>query len=578
MAITLANFSSYSPDIKFSFTNTEYDLSEYQDKLASRRDENSLFLRRVGHAGTKKSTNKFYGSNLGTDIDSLTTNKMYFIQSLDSHDSQQIVALYSNFPNIKNNCLPILASDEQIIGSLINAFISLDDLTFEAKTVLLDILISIVEISSEKVTEKLIDELGLTISLVAQNSLEEMSTNDMLENGCENSKLLPLILKLIQTFTAKSLYSRSAMISFGILDSLILIASKNVNDDLTNQCLLSIRSIFSKNVTKSNNLNSNPLFISGTASSSSDQGMKVRRIRSTRSAPNSISLNQLCGLNNNGDPSSEMDFEIDINDVDKIIDPLFDLLHIKSNQNENYATINIILNIFVELTNMLPILIKRFYEKGLFQYSLNTLAIPELMKPSLNLIGNLPIYNSISFIQNMIENGLFPRLMQLIQNIDHTSVVFWILSNYLEAAPQFIIPLIDINLINLSVGIGEQSSFHVKREIAYFLSTLIIFINNESAIKSLFNERTIDLIAEMLNSGVENLMIRCIFAFQKILGLAVQSGSIDFNADAVLQMFDNSDVVKQLDEIVQQIDQNNTTLISTASKLLYDIHSLTNNQ
>lgn len=578
MAITLANFSSYSPDIKFSFTNTEYDLSEYQDKLASRRDENSLFLRRVGHAGTKKSTNKFYGSNLGTDIDSLTTNKMYFIQSLDSHDSQQVVALYSNFPNIKNNCLPILASDEQIIGSLINAFISLDDLTFEAKTVLLDILISIVEISSEKVTEKLIDELSLTISLVAQNSLEEMSTNDMLENGCENSKLLPLILKLIQTFTAKSLYSRSAMISFGILDSLILIASKNVNDDLTNQCLLSIRSIFSKNVTKSNNLNSNPLFISGTASSSSDQGMKVRRIRSTRSAPNSISLNQLCGLNNNGDPSSEMDFEIDINDVDKIIDPLFDLLHIKSNQNENYATINIILNIFVELTNMLPILIKRFYEKGLFQYSLNTLAIPELMKPSLNLIGNLPIYNSISFIQNMIENGLFPRLMQLIQNIDHTSVVFWILSNYLEAAPQFIIPLIDINLINLSVGIGEQSSFHVKREIAYFLSTLIIFINNESAIKSLFNERTIDLIAEMLNSGVENLMIRCIFAFQKILGLAVQSGSIDFNADAVLQMFDNSDVVKQLDEIVQQIDQNNTTLISTASKLLYDIHSLTNNQ
>ncbi|KAK8895835.1 hypothetical protein M9Y10_013720 [Tritrichomonas musculus] len=578
MAITLANFSSYSPDIKFSFTNTEYDLSEYQDKLASRRDENSLFLRRVGHAGTKKSTNKFYGSNLGTDIDSLTTNKMYFIQSLDSHDSQQIVALYSNFPNIKNNCLPILASDEQIIGSLINAFISLDDLTFEAKTVLLDILISIVEISSEKVTEKLIDELSLTISLVAQNSLEEMSTNDMLENGCENSKLLPLILKLIQTFTAKSLYSRSAMISFGILDSLILIASKNVNDDLTNQCLLSIRSIFSKNVTKSNNLNYNPLFISGTASSSSDQGMKVRRIRSTRSAPNSISLNQLCGLNNNGDPSSEMDFEIDINDVDKIIDPLFDLLHIKSNQNENYATINIILNIFVELTNMLPILIKRFYEKGLFQYSLNTLAIPELMKPSLNLIGNLPIYNSISFIQNMIENGLFPRLMQLIQNIDHTSIVFWILSNYLEAAPQFIIPLIDINLINLSVGIGEQSSFHVKREIAYFLSTLIIFINNESAIKSLFNERTIDLIAEMLNSGVENLMIRCIFAFQKILGLAVQSGSIDFNADAVLQMFDNSDVVKQLDEIVQQIDQNNTTLISIASKLLYDIHSLTNNQ
>ena len=139
MALTLTNFPSYTPDYKFSFTNTEYDLSEYQNKLASRRDENSLFLRRADLSGMKKSVNKSYEADLETDSASLATNRMVFKTSLESRNSGQITSLYSIFLDKQRSYIPMLASDDEIIDSIINAINSYDEFTFEAISILLEI-------------------------------------------------------------------------------------------------------------------------------------------------------------------------------------------------------------------------------------------------------------------------------------------------------------------------------------------------------------------------------------------------------------------------------------------------------
>lgn len=573
MALTLTNFSSYSPDYKFSFTNTEYDLSEYQNKLASRRDENSLFLRRLGLHGMKSSSNKSYNASLGDDFSSLISNKLILKESLESRDSDQIISLYNEFSGNEKRQLPILASDEQIIDSLTSAFNSLDDFSIEAKPIVFDIIKSIVTISSDNVITKIIDEIGFTLSTLVTNSLDEIETN-FNENGSENSIILPFALELIRVFTKFSFYSRSTMISFGILYSIMQIALKDIDNDLTNQCLIVIRSILTKRQPKHNNrMLKSPSF---STLSQSEYGMGSRRIRSTRSTPSSLVLNQnTLGSNND---SAESEYYVDVNDVENIIDPLFELLHLKIDQYSDFTSISNIISIFVELTNILPILIKRFYNNGLFEFALKSITVPELTKSCINLIGNLPASSSLTFTQNMINLGLFDKLMELIQNAEFTSDVFWVLSNFLDVISQCVIPLITSELITLSVEIASQSPFNIKREIAYFLSSLIIIMDSDDIVNFLVSEEIVELLAEMLNSGVEDLMIKCICAFQKILGIAVQLNSAELNCDILFQMFDSYDVVKQLNEIVQQIDQKNTTLISTASRLLFDIQSIIEDQ
>lgn len=573
MELTLTCFPSYSHDYDFSFANTEFDISEYQNKFAARRDENSLFLRRTDLSGMKKTNTKSYKTEVETDSNSLANNINELKASLKSQDSDQIVKMKTVFLDQKENLAPVLASDDELIELIINSINSCEDLTLEASLALIEFVMSIIPNSSKKVSSKIIVEIGIKLYIIIQNCLDKMNGDSDEDDSLSNDlAMLPYILNLIQTFTEYSIYSRFAMISFGILDSTMSIALKNVDDDLTNLCLKTIQSILTNKRPKQNinNLSSS----SFSSLPSFEHGMKSKKVHSTRSIPSLLTMSQIV-LDSSNDSNQESEFQIDISNVESIIDPLFKLLRIKLEKESNIPSISIIINIFVELTNILPILIKKLYNNELYDLALESLLVPELTKDSIKLISNLPASSILSYVQHVIDKGLFEKLMQLIQDEEYTSDVFKTISNFIECAPQFVLPQMNTELINLSVEIASQSPFKIKTEIAYFLSDLIFFMSDSDVVNFLVKEEIIEMISEMLNSGIENLTIKCIGAFQKLFDLAVQLNSGKLNCTILLKLFESCDVAQKLDEIIQQIDQKNTILISCASCLYYNIQGAT---
>ncbi|OHT02759.1 hypothetical protein TRFO_30004 [Tritrichomonas foetus] len=247
--------------------------------------------------------------------------------------------------------------------------------------------------------------------------------------------------------------------------------------------------------------------------------------------------------------------------ITEAIDPLYDILS-KSSQN-NVLTI---LNTFSEMTNKLPEIIPVFFTRGLYQYALQSLGNPIMTKVSLNLIGNMCISRP-SFMETLIKEGLFEKIMNVIQSNKEVADAFWVISNLIESIPHLMEPLISCEFINFSLNIADQAPFNTKREIAYFISTYILFMEPKK-LTEIINEKLICLISEMLESGISNIILRSIDAFYKLITIANTTGQFPF----LLSLLVDCDVKSQLEENMEQFTDER--IPEKANCLIWQIEQL----
>ena len=541
MSFALTRFPSFSSsDDNLSFSNnSDYDMSDYQNKFASQRNEKSLYMRRIQIPGIKRSTSK---GAIKLIVEPPLINKEVILEIFASNDPEKILALDNLFFNeknvnhFKNDQKQILqfSNDEEIGNALIdtvNFFGSLDMKEISASFMqalgfLMKLLTVIFSYIAESMKQRIADEVTFVLLNILNyfddpNIIEHlMAPKDPnfvyeFEHTKELIDLLLISLTFIQTSSKNSAYMRNAIVSFGI-QRLLVSMSKSflvINNEISHRLLTT----------------------------------------------------ELIILQN---PA-----EIEIETFPEIIEPLFaiitklndDSVTFESTPISNKAILSIVMNILAEITNRQQLIIPSFYERGLYHFALRSLDDPELVRVSLYLIGNMCV-SKISYKESLLNNGLFEKLMFLIQNGVFISDVFWVLSNLTESIHELILPKINSTLIEVSINIANETSFNNKREIAYFIATLIIFIGNDNLLQ-LINEQIIDLLSEMLTSGVDTVIIRCVDALYKLL---VYSHNKNRSFD-LISLLDSCDVMKQLEDIVQQEQHRNCVLSERAALLLSQI-------
>ncbi|OHS95703.1 hypothetical protein TRFO_10339 [Tritrichomonas foetus] len=221
------------------------------------------------------------------------------------------------------------------------------------------------------------------------------------------------------------------------------------------------------------------------------------------------------------------------------IEQLAELLTLNS-----HSAVEAILICFVEITNIQPSLVFSIYNLNILPYLISLLSDEYLKPVTLRLIGNLCIAQP-SQIQMMFDCGLFQILMESIYSTC-ASDAFWVLSNLVEAVPQMILPLLPQNMFHDAVTLCENASIEIKKEGIFFLATVILFSEKEK-MHDFMTTNMIDLLSEMLGSGVPLIVLRCL----DVLMLFVHN-QICNNSQEIISLLLQSDATDRLEELIEQ--------------------------
>jgi len=168
----------------------------------------------------------------------------------------------------------------------------------------------------------------------------------------------------------------------------------------------------------------------------------------------------------------------------------------------------------IGITNKCPSLIHKLYELGMFSTIVQYLEYEDLISVCLPLIGNMSVSQS-NHIRDLLDTNLLHKLSILLET-NHASEVLWVLSNLIESIPQTMLSLIDYSTIEKALFLGINGGFEEKKESAFFLATIIVF-SPINELSNYVNHEIVEILEEMLGSGVNVIIIRCLDSIIKLI-------------------------------------------------------------
>ena len=254
---------------------------------------------------------------------------------------------------------------------------------------------------------------------------------------------------------------------------------------------------------------------------------------------------------------AEIDFQI-LSDSAPAVIELLDLPIV--------SCLHSIISALTQMAIKMSTLVLTFHDYDLYTKVITFIQNPDLVDVSLKLIAILSI-GQPSHIKSMLDGGVLPILMSLI-NTEYAADVFWIFSNLIETISSTVMEIFNVEFVSNVVSLAESSSFELKKEIAFFLSTLALFSDGET-INNFLNDDVIDILVEMLGCGVSYVMLRIVDSLIRMLH-QVQTGSAptDF-----ISIIDQSDLRKRVAEVVEQF--HGTVTVERSEYLISLLNQLT---
>ena len=245
---------------------------------------------------------------------------------------------------------------------------------------------------------------------------------------------------------------------------------------------------------------------------------------------------------------ADIDFQILSDSVPSVIE-LLDLPII--------SCVHSIISALTQMGVKMSTLVITFHEYGLYSKVITFVQTPDLTDVSLKLIGLLSI-GQPSHVKSMLDEGVFPILMSLIES-EYAADVFWIFSNLIETLQNSVMDLFNLEFVAGVVELAQKSSFEVKKEIAFFLSTLSLFVGGD-VLNQFLNEDVVDILVEMLGCGVSYIMLRIVDAIIRMLH-QVQNGSAPNDFISILEQSDLRKRINDIDQFPSIIIQRSQYLI-----------------
>lgn len=208
-------------------------------------------------------------------------------------------------------------------------------------------------------------------------------------------------------------------------------------------------------------------------------------------------------------------------------------------------TINAIIDVLVDMSSKQPSIVFSFSQLGLYDVVCDFVPNSKLTQEALRLLGNMCVAQPPQ-IKILLDHGLFDILMTL-SSTQFAADVFWVLSNLIESMPDIVTSTFENGLIEAALSAAEDSPSEIKREAAFFISTVIVFGGN-SKIEEFFNDRVFCVISDILGCGVQSIVIRCI---DSLLSFLIFAQSTD-RVDEFIQFVTDNDIEDRLRDLDEE--------------------------
>jgi hypothetical protein len=138
------------------------------------------------------------------------------------------------------------------------------------------------------------------------------------------------------------------------------------------------------------------------------------------------------------------------------------------------AAVSSALSCFVSMTNKMASLVGTMDDPNLFPVIVGFLEDDALVEMALPLVGNLSVGHARN-IETPIECHLLDLLTKLIPEEKHAADVHWVLLNLVHSVPHLMIGFFGERFVRNTLARAKDAGFEVKKELGFFLATLIVF-------------------------------------------------------------------------------------------------------
>lgn len=225
-------------------------------------------------------------------------------------------------------------------------------------------------------------------------------------------------------------------------------------------------------------------------------------------------------------------------------------------RTESVPVLHEVLELFCSLSNVNNA-VSLFLERGLHMEALKMLEVDALRRPALAFIGNLANGEAVK-VKEMIDAGLVRILVAFIES-EYTADALLVLSNLVETVPDEMTDVVAPQMVRLIVEIAQVANFDIRRECAFFLATLIWYMD-PVVLDPLTNSEVLNELSEMCSSGNTKVIQRCLGAIMRLYHLSRATGRVaEFMA-----MMEEVDVAERVQEL---IDDNDPEILRSALAL-----------
>ena len=196
-------------------------------------------------------------------------------------------------------------------------------------------------------------------------------------------------------------------------------------------------------------------------------------------------------------------------------------------------------------------------EQGVHMQAVQFLGIEPLRKPAIAFIGNLA-NGEASKVKEMIDAGLVQMLFSFLES-EYTADVLLVLSNLVETIPDELVAIVTPQMVKVVVEIAQVASYDIRRECAFFMATLIWYMN-PSVLGPLITVEVMEELSEMCSCGDSKIVLRCLGAIMRVYHLSRANDKIS----EFTEIMEAADVARRVEEL---IEDNNPEVIRSARAL-----------
>ena len=220
-----------------------------------------------------------------------------------------------------------------------------------------------------------------------------------------------------------------------------------------------------------------------------------------------------------------------------------DILPLLQMQNEEVVcsvmrSLSQIIENCTQCTNLL-------YEKRVHEMIIPLLSNENTIDAALSLAGTMTKTESTQNIQELVDCGLLGQIAEMLPETSHAPKVFRVLTSAFQSSPETLLSVVTVQFLSMVSAMSNDCEFDIYRELSNFTAVVIIY-SPSPLLPSFIGTGIINSIIEMLECGVNDIVIHCLQSLYRVLSISEQDQSLGHVASIFLEYNEHIDSLENL--------------------------------